>query len=159
MSNEQAVSNFKKIERLEVLGYSPENNIQQVIRLPKTLKHLALKRIDFENMEFSLDLNQLTSLELNNLDLVTNDVLTYVSKNCLGLQYFKIECEYLLKFFKLVLYYYYRYIFKLKMFKQLGFIELSMKVSLHWLNCRNWKCYRLYAITISMMMFSNTLLH
>ena len=91
---------------------SSRTDVPQSMRLPKTLKYLAFHKIDFDNMGFLLDLTQLTSLELNNLNYVSNDMLTYVSKNCLGLQSFKIGCKCSFKFF-ILSFFYYRYNFKI----------------------------------------------
>ena len=45
------------------------------MQLPETLKHLAFSDIALNSMAFLLDLSQLESLKLDDLNYVTNDML------------------------------------------------------------------------------------
>ena len=103
MPNKKVVSNFKKIQRLEV-GYSSGIGVQQSMRLPKTLEHLSFYEVVFNSNAFLSDLTQLTSFELDCVSYVSNEMLAHIAKNFLELKSFKLGCECLINSLNLYLY-------------------------------------------------------
>ena len=81
------MSHYQKIQKLSVDYYAWETYEQRSIQLPKTLEHLRLMGISFDNMTFFSNLTHLTSLELLNTNASNNDL----AKNCLELQSLQIE--------------------------------------------------------------------
>ena len=68
------------------------SGIYEPLQLPKSLEHVTLDFVDFDDVTVFSELTSLTSLELIDVDS-SNDMLAYISKNFWNLQTFKIYCE------------------------------------------------------------------
>ena len=98
------ISRFKNIQKLTIQYTSCETYDHGWIQyLPRTLEHLALGKIFLNDVTFLSNLTLLTSLELIQIN-ISDDKLAYIVKNCLELEYFKIECEFLIVYALYILY-------------------------------------------------------
>ena len=95
----QEVFRFKNIQKLK-LDIWHSFHVQGSIQLPKTLQHLILNGLIFDDITFLSSLISLKSLELYKIK-VSSTLLRCITHNCLKLQYLSIDGEFSIHFLKL----------------------------------------------------------